>query len=478
MKCVCNHRQEIERKLKDTTERLGYAPLGKLLLSMSLPGIASLVTMALYNIIDTFWVARIGHEAIAALTVVLPFTGLVLAFGAGTGVGVSSLVSRRFGEGNIEVTNHIAGQVFPLTVFFGGILVVVVVCFPEFILRLCGATPDIMTLSIDYLTIIGYGLPIVFFALVTTELLRGSGDALRPMIFMITASVINIVLDPFLIFGLWIFPEMGVKGAALATLIAQGVAGGLGFFYIVFRRSSYKIKLSHIVPDIDIIKDIYRVGLPSMLVEISESVCFILLNNVLSQFGSMAIAGVGIIIRVIDFAFMPIIGVAHGLLPIIGYNYGARIWKRMWGSLRLAVTWLVVLMGISTIVMEILAPQLVGIFSKEKEMLDMAVPAMRIVLIGMTLIGPTILFIVTFQGLGRGKAVLLLSLARQFLFFVPFLYILSNLMGLTGVWIAMPISDVCGFLVTGSWLLREYRRMRKTSGWKDLPVAGAIDIRD
>jgi Na+-driven multidrug efflux pump len=175
---------------------------------------------------------------------------------------------------------------------------------------------------------------------------------------------------------------------------------------------------------------------------------------------------------------MPIIGVAHGLLPIIGYNYGARIWKRMWGSLRLAVTWLVALMGISTIVMEILAPQLVGIFSKEKEMLDMAVPAMRIVLIGMTLIGPTILFIVTFQGLGRGKAVLLLSLARQFLFFVPFLYVLSNLMGLTGVWVAMPISDVCGFLVTGSWLLREYRRMRKTSGWKDLPVAGAIDIRD
>ncbi|HEY95277.1 MAG TPA: MATE family efflux transporter [Dehalococcoidia bacterium] len=445
---------------------------------MSLPGIASLVTMALYNIIDTFWVARLGHEAIAALTIVLPFTGLVLAFGAGTGVGVSSLVSRRFGEGKIEVTNHIAGQIFPLTIFFGGILIVMVVFFPEFILRLCGATPDIMALGIDYLTIIGFGLPIVFFALVGTELLRGSGDALRPMIFMVTASVINIILDPFLIFGWWIFPEMGVKGAALATLIAQGVGGGLGLLYILSRKSSYKIKLSHIVPDFDIIRDIYRVGLPSMLVEISESVCFILLNNVLSQFGSMAIAGVGIIIRVVDFAFMPIIGVAHGLLPIVGYNYGARIWKRLWGSLKLAVTWLVVLMGAATIVMEILAPQLIGIFSKEQEMLEMAVPAMRIVIAGMFLIGPTILFIVTFQGLGKGKAVLLLSTARQFLFFVPFLYILSNLMGLTGVWIAMPISDVCGFLVTGSWLLREYRYQRRTGGWKDLHEMGGLDIRD
>ncbi len=465
-------------KLKDTTERLGYAPLGKLLLSMSLPGIASLVTMALYNIIDTFWVARLGHEAIAALTIVLPFTGLVLAFGAGTGVGVSSLVSRRFGEGKIEVTNHIAGQIFPLTIFFGGILVVMVTFFPESILRLCGATPDIMVLSIDYLTIIGFGLPVVFFALVGTELLRGSGDALKPMIFMVTASVINIILDPFLIFGWWIFPEMGVKGAALATLIAQGVGGGLGFIYIVSRKSAYKIRLSHIVPDIAIIKDIYRVGLPSMLVEISESICFILLNNVLSQFGSMAIAGVGIIIRVVDFAFMPIIGVAHGLLPIVGYNFGARIWNRLWGSLKLAVTWLVVLMGAATIVMEIFAPQLIGIFSKEEEMLEMAVPAMRILIAGMFLIGPTILFIVTFQGMGKGKAVFLLSTARQFLFFIPFLYILSNLMGLTGVWIAMPISDVCGFLVTGSWLLREYKKQRRTGEWKDLSETDDINMND
>ena len=213
-----------------------------------------------------------------------------------------------------------------------------------------------------------------------------------------------------------------------------------------------------------------------MLVEISESICFILLNNVLSQFGSMAIAGVGIIIRVVDFAFMPIIGVAHGLLPIVGYNYGARSWGRLWGSLKLAVTWLVVLMGAATIVMEILAPQLIGIFSNEEEMLEMAIPAMRIVIAGMFLIGPTILFIVTFQGMGKGKAVLLLSTARQFLFFVPFLYFLSNLMGLTGVWITMPISDVCGFLVTGYWLLREYRKQRIIGGWKDLPVNNVSDI--
>lgn len=434
--------------------------------------------MALYNIIDTFWVARIGHEPIAALTVILPYSIIIMALGVGTGVGVSSLVSRRFGEGEIEVTNHVAGQIFSLTIVFGAAFLVAAVFFADEILRLCGATPDIMEYGRQYLTVIGFGGFFVFFGMVSSELLRGSGDAVRPMIFMVTAGVINIVLDPFLIFGWWIFPEMGVSGAALATVIAQGVGGGLALIYIVARKSTYRIKMSYLKPDFNIIRDIYKVGLPSMLTEVSESICFILLNNVLAGYGSMAIAAVGIIIRVIDFAFMPIIGIAEALLPIIGFNYGARIWKRMWGSLKLAGTWLVVLLGIATIVMEILAPQLVGIFSQEEEMLELAVPAMRLVIIALPFIGLAIIFIVTFQAMGKGREVLLLSLARQFIFFVPLIYILPGFMDVTGVWVALPVSDVCGFLVTGSWLLREYRKMRKTGGWKDLPESGDLNTGD
>ncbi|MFC1947199.1 MATE family efflux transporter [Chloroflexota bacterium] len=478
MENVCKFNRERKGKLKDTTERLGYAPLGKLLLSLSLPAIASLVTMALYNIIDTFWVARIGHEPIAALTVILPYSIIIMAVGVGTGVGVSSLVSRRFGEGNIEVTNHVAGQIFPLTIVFGVIFLVAAVFFADEILRLCGATPDIMEYGRQYLTVIGFGGFFVFFGMVSSELLRGSGDAIRPMVFMITAGIINIILDPFLIFGWWIFPEMGVSGAALATVIAQGVGGGLALVYIVARRSTYRIRLAYLKPDLNIIKDIYRVGLPSMLTEVSESICFILLNNVLAGYGSMAIAAIGIVIRIVDFAFMPIIGVAEALLPIIGFNYGARIWKRMWGSLKLAGIWLVVLLGLATITLEILAPQLVGIFSQEEEMLGLAVPAMRIVIALLPFIGLAIIFVVTFQAMGKGKEVLLLSLARQFIFFIPLIYILPRFMGVTGVWVALPVSDVCGFLVTGFWLLREYRKQRRAGGWKDLPEMGGLDIRD
>ena len=432
-----------------------------------------MITMSLYNIIDTFWVARLGHEAIAALTIVLPYSILIIAIGVGTGIGVSSLTSRRFGEENIEATNHVAGQIFPITGFFGSIFLVAAVFFPHTILTICGATPDIMDYGTQYLTVIGFGVPFVFFAVVSGDLLRGSGDAIRPMIFMITASVINIILDPFLIFGIGPFPEMGVRGAALATVIAQLLGAGLSFGYIAARKSAYRIKLSHLRPSLPILRDIYRVGFPSMLTEISESLCFLLFNNVLSTFGSLAIAAAGIAIRVSDLAFMPIIGVAEGLLPIVGYNFGAHIWKRLWGTVRLGTLWLTLLMGLATIVMEIFAPQLIGIFSKEAEMMAVAVPAMRIILSTLVVVGPAILFITTFQGLGKGREVLLLSLARQFIFFVPVLFLLPRVMGINGAWLSIPISDSLGFIVSGLWLFREYKLQRRTGVWTDLPASVA-----
>jgi putative MATE family efflux protein len=456
--------------LTETTERLGYAPLGRLLLSFSVPGIASMITMSLYNIIDTFWLARLGHEAIAALTIILPYSILIVAIGVGTGIGVSSLVSRRFGEGNTEATNYVAGQIFVMSAFFGGIFLAAAVSFPQTILTICGATSDIMDYGIQYLTIIGFGAPFMFFSLVSSNLLRGSGDAIRPMIFMIVASVANIILDPFLIFGIGPFPEMGVRGAALATVIAQSLGGGLSFSYIAARKSAYRIKLLHLLPSLPIIRDIYRVGFPSMITEISESVCFILFNNVLSSFGSLAIAAAGIAIRVSDFAFMPIIGIANGLLPIVGFNFGARIWKRLWRVVKLGTLWLILLMGLTTVIMEFFAPQLIGIFSKEEEMIDIAIPAMRIILSSLAVVGPSIVFITVFQGLGKGREVLLLSLSRQFIFFIPALLLLPRVMGINGAWISIPISDILGLIVSGIWLLREYKLQRQAGLWVDLPT--------
>jgi len=424
---------------------------------------ASMITVALYNLVDTFWVAKLGYQAIAALTIILPYQILIIAFGVGTDIGIGALTSRRFGESNTEATNHAAGQIFPLAGFFGAIFLIAAVFFPKPILTICGATPDIMELARQYLVVLGFGTPFMFFILMGSGLLRGSGEAVRPMVFIIVSQVANIILDPLLIFGLGPFPEMGVSGAALATVIGQVLGAGLIFIYIASGKSAYHLKPAHLKPSLPVIRDIYRVGFPSMIIEISESVTFALFNYVLSSFGSLALAAVGITIRITDLAFMPIFGVSQGLLPIVGFNYGARLRNRLWRAVKLASVGIALLMGVALVVLEIFTANLIGIFSKDPDLLAVAVPAMRIVMSTIVLVGPSVLFITTFQGLSKGKDALLLSLVRQFVFFVPLIFLLPRILGMIGVWLS---------LVTGLWLYREYRRQRRES-WSSVPALKA-----
>ena len=436
-----------------------------------------MISISLYHLVDTFWVAKLGYQAIAAVTIVFPYFILVIAVGVGTGVGASALASRRFGERNVEATNRVAGQVFLLSGLLGVISVVVAGFFAEPILTLCGATPDIMDMATEYLVIFGWATPFILFRLMTRNIFLASGDAVKPMIFTIVGTVINVILDPFLIFGWGPFPEMGVGGAALATAIASLLSAGLSFYYIMAHRSVYRLKLRHFGPDLPIVRDIYRVGLPSILMEVTESVVFALFNYVLSRFGSVALAAIGIAMRVSDLAFMPIIGVAHGLLPIVGFSLGARLRDRLWGAVRLASLGLAVLLGVATIVLEIFTPQAIAVFSNDPELLEIAIPGMRIFMSTLILIGPVVMFITTFQGLGKGSTAMVLSLARQFIFFVPALFILSRVMGLTGTWLSLPISDGLGFLVSGLWLYREYRLQKERGLWEAEPVVEA-DSRD
>ena len=451
--------------MQERTERLGYAPLGRLLISLSVPSIASTVTVSLYNIVDTFWVARLGHEAIAALTIVFPYQILFIAIGVGTGIGIGALISRRFGENNIEATNHIAGQVFFLSILWGLIFMIAAVFFSKDILPAFGATPDIMEYSTQYLVITAYGAPQIIFILVAGNLIRGSGDAVKPMVMMIAASVINIILDPFMILGIGPFPEMGIRGAAIATVIAQSIGAVLGIYYLLAHKTSYRIRVGHLWPDLSILRDIYRVGAPSAILQITESLSFVLFNKVVSSFGSIAIAAVGLVIRISDLAFMPIIGVSNGLLPIVGFNFGAKNYPRLWKAAKLASVGIVLLLAVATVFLEIFTPGIVGIFSDDPELLEVTIPAMRILLCTMIFIGPTIMFITVYQGLSRGTMALILSLIRQFLLFVPLLYLLSYLFGLYGVWWALPISDVLSFTITFLFIYMEYKKHRKHYDW-------------
>jgi putative MATE family efflux protein len=422
---------------------------------------ASMIADTLYGIVDIFWVARLGYQAIAALTIVWPYFILVFAVIVGTGVGTNALVSRRFGERNIEAANHAAGQIFWLAGFFGVIFLLAAVFFSEPILIMSGATPDIMDFATQYLTVLSFGMPFMFFMVVANNLLRGSGDALRPMIFMIAGTVTNIILDPFLIFGIGPFPEMGVRGAALATVISQLLSAGLCFYYIVARKSAYRVKLAYLRPSLSILRDIYRVGFPSMIMMITESVIFALFNNVLSAFGSLAIAAVGLCFRIAGLVYFPMQGASQGLLPIVGFNFGARLWKRLWRAVKIASVGLALYSVPALVMLLIFAPQLIGIFSDDPELMAIAVPALRIGLSALVIAGPSILFITTFQGLSKGKDALILSLVRQFIFLVPLLLLLPRLLGIIGVWLSLPISDTLAFLVSGLWLFREYKLQQR-----------------
>jgi putative MATE family efflux protein len=458
-----------EKSLQEYTERLGYAPLGGLLLRLSLPSIAATVTISLYNIVDTFWVAKLGHEAIAALTIVFPYQILFAAIGIGSGIGVSALVSRRFGENNPEATNHVAGQIFSLAAFWGLLFMLVSIFFSRDILAAFGATPDIMDYSTQYLSIVAFGAPQIIFALMASSLIRGSGDAVKPMIILITASVVNIILDPLMILGLGPFPEMGVRGAALATIIAQSCGASIALYFLLGRRTAYRIGLPVLKPKLSIIKDIYRVGAPSTILQVTESLCFILFNTVVSAFGSISIAAVGLVVRIADLAFMPVFGLSDGLLPIIGFNFGAGYFKRLWRAVKLASLGIMVVLGVGILLIEGLAPQIVTIFSRDPELLAVTVPAMRIMLAAMLLGGPSVMFITTFQGLSNGTMALILSLIRQLIFFIPLLYLLRWLLGLNGVWLSMPASDVLSFSLSFFVIYRQYRKHRKGDKWLDGP---------
>ena len=455
--------------MQEYTERLGYAPLGNLLLRLSLPSIAATVTLSLYNIVDTFWVAKLGHGAIAALTIVFPYQILFVAMGIGSGIGVAALVSRRFGEKNPEDTNRVAGQIFFLAAFWGFLFMTAAALFTEGILTTFGATPDIIGYGIQYLGIVAFGAPQIIFAMLASSLIRGSGDAVKPMIIMITASVVNIILDPLMILGLGPFPEMGVSGAALATVIAQSFGAAIALYFLLARRTAYRIKIASLKPNISILKDIYRVGAPSTILQVTESLSFILFNTVVSSFGSVSIAAVGLVVRIADLAFMPVFGLSDGLLPIVGFNFGAGYLKRLWKAVKLASVSIMTLLGIGTLFIEFFAPQIVGIFSSDAELLAVTVPAIRIMLAAMLLMGPSVMFITTFQGLSNGTMALVLSLVRQFIFFIPLLYLLRYLLGLNGVWLSLPASDVLSFSVAFLVIYRQYRKHRRGDRWLDGP---------
>jgi len=445
---------------KRTTD-MGTTPIGLLLLRMSIPAMISVVMMSLYNIIDTFWVSGLpnGTEAIAALTVLMPLQQIAAAMGMCMSVGVTSLVSRRLGERKLEEVHAIAGNAVTLPIVLGIAFGAVCIIFPGPLALAFGGSHQLVAPAISYLIIVAWGFPFQIYSMSIDGLIRGSGNTKTPMYIRGSAALLNVILDPFLIYGWGFFPMLGLRGAAIATLLAQILGAVLSTGYILSRRSPYRISSAALWPKITIIRDIAHVGFPSFINGCVRSTVGSTANWVLAGFGPAALAAHGLSMRVmmLMLSFMGP-GVSQALVPIVGFNFGAKNYRRMWR------TWLsasVVLAGIGIVLSSIIivfAPTIMAPFARDPELLCLSVWAVRARVCTIFLVEPQMMGVFTFQGMGMGFRALVLTMSRDVIFVIPALILLTDIFGVYGAFAAQPVANVLGLIIAGTMLLRVYRR--------------------
>lgn len=427
--------------------KMGTAPIFNLIISMSIPAMFSMLVQSLYNIVDSMFVAQLGEEALAALSLAFPIQMLMIAAAVGTGVGVNSLVSRRLGQGLQDEANNAATHGFFLA-FMNWLLFALLGFFlTEPFFRSFSDNPNIVSTGCDYIyvvTIFSFG---IFIQVDLEKTLQATGNMIYPMLFQLTGAITNIILDPIMIFGLLGFPALGVTGAAIATVIGQ-VLSMLLSLYVIFRKNhEIRITLKNFKFHGKTVKDIYQVGLPAIIMQSIMSVMVGGLNAILITFSEAAVAVLGAYYKLQSFIFMPVFGLTQGLMPIMGYNYGARNKQRLTDTLRIGAIIAMLIMAIGTTIFMLIPNQLLMIFNASENMLQIGVPALRIISLCFIAAAMGIIFSTLFQALGNGVYSLIVSILRQLFVILPAAYLLGKI-ALGYVWYAFPIAEVVSFIVS------------------------------
>lgn len=429
--------------------KMGIMPENRLLLSMSLPMMISMLVQALYNIVDSVFVSYINENALTAVSLAFPIQSLLIAFGVGTGVGVNALLSRALGEKDQETVNNAAmNGIFLAIATYAVFLVVGLFIAKPFYLS---QTKDgqIVEYGVEYLSIVCVFSIGMMLQSMLERLLQSTGKTMFTMITQTTGALINIIFDPILIFGLAGFPQMGVVGAAAATIFGQCVACMLALFFNLKYNKEIHLSFRHFKPQLSIIGRIYSVGIPSIVMQAIGSVMTYGMNRILISFTSTATAVFGVYFKVQSFVYMPVFGLNNGMVPIIAYNFGAGKRERVTKTVRLAVIYAMLIMAAGVVVFQ-LAPQfLLGMFNASDHMLAIGIPALRIISLGFLFAAFGIVSSSLFQALGNGVYSMLVSLARQLVVLLPVAWLLSLSGNLDLVWWAFPIAEVvsCTFSV-------------------------------
>lgn len=448
-----------EKSQPPQENKMGVMPVNRLLLTMSGPMMISMLIQALYNVVDSMFVSYISESALTAVSLAYPMQNLMIAVATGTGVGINALLSRNLGEKNFPMVNRTAGN----AIFLGLISYVVFALVGLFGSRIYFTVqvrdPEIIQMGQDYLSVILILSIGCFGQVLLSRLLQSTGKTFYSMVIQMVGAVLNIILDPIMIFGLLGFPAMGVAGAALATVISQVVGTLMGLYYNLRKNPEIQFSLNQLRPSAPIIARIYSVGVPSILLQTVSSLLIFGLNQILVAFSETATAVYGVYFKLQGFAFLPIIGMNNGMVPIIAYNYGAKKPERILQTIKLAITYALIIMVVAVAVFQIFPTQLLGFFQASPEMLEIGVPALRILSLCFIIGGFTIVSSSVFQALGRGLLSMSISIFRQLVLVLPLAYFFSLTGKLEMVWWAFPVAEVLAGLLALYYLRRAYRRV-------------------
>jgi len=440
------------------SKAMGQESIGRLLLRFSGPVIVSMVVTASFYIADAIFVGRLGPEALAALTVGFPLMSIFISISTGTGVGIASLISRRLGAEDQDGANRVACLSITLSILLGGLITLI--CLPnlESLLRLFGASGPVLPLAKSYMSILVSFQVLNAFIHIVASIIRAEGSPVLSGGGQVAAILTNVVLDPILIFGWGPIPAMGIEGAATATVVGRVVGSLIFLIYILSGKSSYRFRPSYFLLRLRILIEIYRVGTASIFRSSAMALVMALANATAASFGIVSLAVLGVIFRCSRLVFMVCHGIGQGMLPLVGYNFGAKqkdrvgevvikagltgfIWGLLWG-----------------VIFMIFSPQVMSIFNTDLQFLSEGTPALRIYVLLFFVVGFQAVLTFFFQGIGKGFPSLVVASSREFIFLIPGLLILPRLFGLVGLWVAFPVADALSIVLTLVWTVIEFRK--------------------
>jgi len=438
---------------------LGEKEIPKLLLKFSIPAIVGMLVNALYNFVDMVFIGQgVGPLGIAGVRIGFPLIVIGMAFSMLIGIGANSLISIRLGQKRKEDAELILGNAFVTMIVIGAVLTILGLVFMEPLLKLFGASQDVMPYAKGYFRIILFGVIFQMIGMGMNNFIRGEGNPKTAMITMLVGAVINTILDPIFIFVFgW-----GIEGAALATILSLMVSALWVLYYFLFGNSLLKIRKPNLRVRFDILKSIVAIGLAPFAMQLAASILVIFMNQGLAKYGGdIAVSAMGIINNIASLFMMVVFGINQGAQPIIGFNYGAQKYDRVKSALKYAIGAATVVVTIGYASINLFAPQMIGLFSNDPELIDIGSRGLRRVLMFMPIIGFQIVSSAYFQAIGKPKQSMLLSLSRQVLILIPLVLILPKSMGLIGLFTAGPIADVSSSILTAIFLFYELKNLDK-----------------